>query len=199
MIDIMAASSGRAVDERDMANLRHLSKAILLRVDPAVIGLVCRRGGPRPGEDWFEASRALAKVERPYDLLPKLIRAVGEAGPELAIYRCRLAAAPTAEDVLDRRRTMSTGSATIHGEAAALAYGLADRALQTKDKRAFAFEAFAAAVERDMPFQAGALAYYMASELIDLEELVVGVRGWAGMKDKLHAGLCRVAGGRSAA
>lgn len=200
MRDVIEAPAGAIVlTERDEENLDHLTKSILFRVDPAVIGLVCRRGGPKPGEDWFEASRVLAKTRRPFDLLPKLMKVVGEAAPALAIYRWQLVAAPSAADVLDGRRTVDPASPSILGEAAALAYALADRALLEREESIPAFEAFARTVERDLPFRAGALAYHMAAALIDLRDALVGVQGWEVMEDELRAGLGNFAASRATA
>jgi hypothetical protein len=200
MRDVLEAPAGAIVlSERDEENLDHLTKAVLFRVDPAVIGLVCRRGGPRPGEDWLEASRVLAKTKRSYDLLPKLMHVVGEAAPALAIYRWQLVAAPSAADVLDGRSTVDPASPSILGEAAALAYALADRALLDHGERIPSFEAFARTVERDLPFRAGALACHMAAALIDLRETLDGVLGWEAMEEKMRAGLRRFAASRATA
>lgn len=179
--------------------LRFLSKALTFRVDPVVIGFVCRRGGPRPGEDWFVASRVLATTKRAYDLLPKLMGAVGpEAAPALILYRWRFLSAPPAHDVLAGRLSVLPRSATVMAEAAALAYALAQLALTDREGRSSAFEAFAGAVERDLPFRAGALAWHMAAALIDLDDTVRGVAGWASMEEKLRTDLHDFAAVRAA-
>ncbi|GJD90724.1 hypothetical protein BHAOGJBA_4266 [Methylobacterium hispanicum] len=188
-----------ALSEVERENLRFLSRALTLRVDPAVVGFVCRRGGPRPGEDWFEASRVLTTTRRAYDVLPKLIRVVGpEAAPGLILYRWRFLSAPPAHDVLEGRRSVLPGSASILAEAAALAYALAQRALADRETRMPAFEAFARTVERDLPFRAGALALHMAGALIDLDAGVRRVAGWASMEDKLRADLLGLGAVRAA-
>lgn len=168
--------------------LRFLSRAILVRLDPCVVGYVSRRGGPDPDQDWFEAARILAACRRPYDLIPKLARAVGAAdAAPLVVFHCQYRAAPGAGSVLDGRGQIQAGTPSATAQAVALGYELASRALSDDPAaRAAAIDRFAWNVEHRLPFRAAALALHVATQLSDLDVLVHDVPAWASMVARIR-------------
>lgn len=171
--------------------LRFLSHAILTRLDPCVVGYVCRRGALEPGEDWVQAARILAKCRRPYDLIPELARVVGldNAAP-LVVFHCQFRAAPTAGAILDGRHRIQSGTPSSTAQAVALGYELASRSLsEDAGVRSAAFGNFAWNVENRLGFRAAALAVHVAGELIDLETLVGDAPGWSSMEDRIRRDL----------
>lgn len=171
--------------------LRFLSGAILARLDPCVVGYVCRRGGLEPGEDWFQAARILAKCRRPYDLIPKLARVVGLANAApLVVFHCQFRGAPGAASVLDGSQRIVAGTQSSTAQAVALGYELASRSLsEDAEIRSTAVGNFAWNVEHRLPFRAAALAVHVAAELIDLDALVGGAAAWASMEDRIRRDL----------
>ena len=168
--------------------LRFLSRAILARLDPCVVGYVSRRGGLDAGQDWFHAARILAGCQRPYDLIPKLARVVGlpDAAP-LVVFHCQFRAAPSAGDVLDGRHQILAGTPSATAQGVALSYELASRALSDdREARSAAFARFAWNVEHRLPFRAASLAVHVAAQLVDLDVFVEDVPAWASMEARIR-------------
>lgn len=182
------AASDVVPNRVEVERLRFLSHAILARLDPGVVGYVCRRGGSDPGQDWFQAARILAGCQRPYDLIPRLARVVGlpDAAP-LAIFHCLFRAAPSAEAVLDGRQQIQADTPSATAQAVAMSYELASRALSDdRNARSAAFERFAWNVEHRLPFRAASLAVHVALQLIDLDVLVDDIPAWTSMEARIR-------------
>lgn len=168
--------------------LRFLAGAVLARLDPCVVGYVCRRGSLAPDGDWFQAARILARCRRPYDLIPELARVVGlpDAAP-LVVFHCQYRAAPTAKAVLEGRQQVMPGTPSSTAQAVALAYELASRALSDdRDARESAFRLFGWNVEHRLPFRAAALAVHVAAQLIDVDAHVGDLPAWTSMEDRIR-------------
>lgn len=175
---------------KEAENLRFLARAAVARLEPSVLGYVCRRGTIEAGEDWFAAGRIIGRCRRTYDLIPELARVVGTRNAAaLVIYHRQFRDAPCAADVLDGRADIPVGKSSHAAQAAALAYELADRAAGEPRDLVPAIERFAWNVEHRLPFKSAALAVHVALYLTDLESLVAEVPAWPSMEARIRRDL----------